>query len=415
MHLCLFEDAYIGHLRPLVETRAVYDLRLGSHTVAGYLRHCFPDLHPMYHVRRYLAGVTREAHPNLLVNELPETGVLFLNGRIAALPAEVIHRLRATAQGQEAARVFMQDGYVVAAWLPEPNQVLLDQAALRPADFDGIPLEAVSGVKFIHRLWHLIDQLESYIRRGFGQAAQFGKVHPAAILVEPQQIFIAEGAKVHAGAILAADTGPIILDRGAEVCEGAVVKGPCYIGENSRINMLSRVDMVAIGSGCKVGGEMHASTFHSNSNKAHDGYVGNSYIGQWCNLGADTNTSNLKNDYGVVRFYNVEMQRNELSGQQFLGTIMGDHTKCGINTMFNTGTLVGTFCNIYGGGYQRNYIPSFSWGSPAEMYMPYKLEKALRVAEAVFARRSKIITEADRSMLEYVYRSYHEVGDELRA
>ncbi|MBN8589148.1 MAG: hypothetical protein J0L94_12610 [Rhodothermia bacterium] len=413
MFLCLFEDAFCDHLRPVVEARAVFDIRLGSSTIAQYLRRQFPDLHPAFQVRPYLAGTLAEAHAGVLVNETPSTGTLFLNGRISFLPAEVILRLRKAAQTDEPKRLFMQDGFVVAAWIPDPTHISLHKQALSPSDFNDAPLEAVEGVHFLNRLWHMLVELPDFISRGFGQSGNFGKIHPSAILVEPNRIFVAEGAIVHAGAILAADTGPIILDRGAEICEGAVVKGPCYIGQNSRINMTARIDTTAIGPGCKIGGEVHASTFQANSNKAHDGYVGNSYIGQWCNLGADSNTSNLKNDYGNIRLYNVALQRYELSGQQFLGTIMGDHTKCGINTMFNTGTVIGTFCNLYGGGYQRNYVSSFSWGSPAEMYMPYKLEKALRVAEAVFSRRNKRMSESDLQMLETIYRMYHDLAMDM--
>lgn len=412
MYLCLFEDAFVGHLRPVVETRAVYDIRLGSSTVAQYLRREFPDFHPLFHVRPYLAEVTREAYHGIPVNEAPPAGTLFVNGRIAELPALVANRLRRAAQAGESGRVFMQDGFVVAAWSPEARPLNLHQAAVHPADFEGLPLEAVEGVRFLNRLWNLTEHLDTYIARGFSEQGQFGYVHPAAILVHADRIFIAEGAKVHAGAILAADDGPIILDRNAEVCEGAVVKGPAYVGVNSRVNMAARIDGTAIGPGCKVGGEVHSTTFQANSNKAHDGYVGNSFIGQWCNLGADSNTSNLKNDYGVIRLYNIQLQRYELSGLQFLGTIMGDHAKCGINTMFNTGTVIGTFCNLYGGGYQRNYVSSYSWGSPAEMYMPYKFDKALRVAEAVFARRGKTLTAADREMLLTVYRMYHDSEEE---
>ncbi len=410
MYLCLFEDAFSDHLRPVSETRAVFDIRLGSSTLAQYLRRQFPDLHPALKVRSYLVGTMTESYPGVPVNEPLFAGTLFLNGRISFLPAEVIQRLRKAAQDGEAKRIFMQDGFVVAAWLPNPSDVVLDQNTLTPSAFRDAPLEAVEGVHFLNRLWHMLVELPEFIARGFVQAGNFGKIHPAAILVEPDRIFVAEGAKVHAGAILAADTGPIILDRGAEVCEGAVVKGPCYIGQHSRVNMTARIDTTAIGPGCKIGGEVHAATFQANSNKAHDGYVGNSYIGQWCNIGADSNTSNLKNDYGNIRLYNVALQRYELSGQQFLGTIMGDHTKCGINTMFNTGTVIGTFCNLYGGGYQRNYVSSFSWGSPAEMYMPYKLEKALRVAEAVFARRNKRMSPADLHMLQTIYRMYHDLA-----
>jgi UDP-N-acetylglucosamine diphosphorylase/glucosamine-1-phosphate N-acetyltransferase len=164
------------------------------------------------------------------------------------------------------------------------------------------------------------------------------------------------------------------------------------------VKAAGRVEASAVGTWSKVGGEVHESVVHSFSNKAHDGYLGNSYLGRWCNLGADTNTSNLKNDYGEVTVYDAVVGDFVPTGRQFVGLFMGDHAKCSINTMFNTGTVVGVFCNLFGSGFPPRHVPSFSWGG-AEGLVPYRIEKALRVAEAVMARRGVPLTEADRALL----------------
>jgi UDP-N-acetylglucosamine diphosphorylase/glucosamine-1-phosphate N-acetyltransferase len=202
--------------------------------------------------------------------------------------------------------------------------------------------------------------------------------------------------------MLNAEDGPVYIDRDAIVMENAVVRGPAYIGPHAQVKMGGTLEAAAIGPWCKVGGEVHHAILHSYSAKAHAGFLGHSYLGRWCNIGADTNNSNLKNDYGSVSLYDPVTRDFEDTGLQFLGLVMGDHSKCGINSMFNTGTVVGVFCNVYGSGFPPRYIPSFAWGSP-EGFVEYRLEKALRVAEAVMARRDVALTDADRELLTYVF------------
>ncbi len=192
--------------------------------------------------------------------------------------------------------------------------------------------------------------------------------------------------------------GPVWVGAGAEVGENAVLRGPVYLGPKAVVKPAARIDESALGYWAKVGGEVHGSVVHSLSSKGHDGYLGNSYLGRWCNLGADTNTSNLKNDYGEVTLWDAEAGAFVDSGRQFAGLFMGDHSKCSINTMFNTGTVVGVFCNLFGAGFPPRHVPSFSWGG-ADGLAPYRTEKAFRVAEAVMARRDRSLTEAERAVL----------------
>lgn len=217
-----------------------------------------------------------------------------------------------------------------------------------------------------------------------------------------QNIFLEEGATVEC-AILNSNTGPIYIAAGAEIMEGAIIRGPFAIGAKAQIKMGAKIyGPTTIGPSCKVGGEITNSIFFANSNKAHDGYIGNSVIGEWCNLGADTNSSNLKNNYSSVEVYNYTEKKAIATGQQFCGLIMGDHSKCGINTMFNTGTVVGVSANIVGADFPKKHIPSFSW-SIGDKLRTYDIEKSIETAKIVYARRGILWSERDESVLRHIY------------
>lgn len=220
--------------------------------------------------------------------------------------------------------------------------------------------------------------------------------------MNPGNIFMEEGARVEC-TILNAETGPIYIGRNAEIMEGSMVRGPFSIGEESTLKMGAKIyGPTTIGPSCKVGGEVNNSIVFGYSNKGHDGFLGNSVIGEWCNIGADSNNSNLKNNYASVRLWNYREERFIDTGLQFCGLIMGDHSKCGINTMFNTGTVVGVNANIFGDGFPRNFIPSFSWGGP-QGFTTYKVNKAFEVAEKVMERRDKVLTDKDKKLLNTIF------------
>ncbi|SNS49808.1 UDP-N-acetylglucosamine diphosphorylase/glucosamine-1-phosphate N-acetyltransferase [Ekhidna lutea] len=216
------------------------------------------------------------------------------------------------------------------------------------------------------------------------------------------QIFLEKGAKVKA-AVLNAENGPIYIGKDAEVQEGALIRGPFALCEHSTINMGAKIKGDStIGPHCKVGGEVSNSVIFGYSNKGHEGFLGNSVIGEWCNLGADTNNSNLKNNYANVKMWDFATGGFKDTGLQFCGLIMGDHSKCGINTMFNTGTTVGVSANIFGDGFPRTIIPSFAWGGSSG-FTTYQTRKAFETAELVMKRRSKDLTEADKAMLSHIF------------
>lgn len=216
------------------------------------------------------------------------------------------------------------------------------------------------------------------------------------------QIFIEKGAKIN-GAILNSETGPIYIGKNAEIMEGALIRGPFALCDEATLKMGAKIyGGTTIGSYSKVGGEVSNSVIQNFTNKGHDGFLGNSVLGEWCNLGADTNNSNLKNNYSEVHLWNYTDEKAKNTGLQFCGLIMGDHSKCGINTMFNTGTVVGFSANIYGGGFQNKFIPSFHWGGN-EASTNYQLEKAMETAAKVMQRRNVDFTDADQQIFTAIY------------
>lgn len=216
-----------------------------------------------------------------------------------------------------------------------------------------------------------------------------------------ERIFIEEGAEVN-GAILNAQTGPIYVGKNAEIQEGAMIRGGLGLLQGATIRMGAKIyGPTLIGKYSKVGGEVTNSIIQGYSNKGHEGYLGNSVLGEWCNLGADTNTSNLKNNYSKVRAFSYETNQMEDTGCQFVGLTMGDHSKCGINTMFNTGTVVGVAANIFGGDFPPKYIPSFAWGGAAG-FTKYELAKAIETAQRVKARRGLELSKEEVSILTHI-------------
>jgi len=215
-------------------------------------------------------------------------------------------------------------------------------------------------------------------------------------------IFLEEGAKAEF-CTLNTTNGPIYLGKDSEIMEGVLVRGPLAMCEHSVLNMGAKVyGATTIGPYCKCGGELNNVVFTGYSNKAHDGFLGNAVIGEWCNIGADTNNSNLKNTYDQVKLWNYKTERFSKTGLQFCGLIMGDHSKFGINTMINTGTVLGVGCNIYGSDFPRNFVPSYSWGG-ASGYKEHKLPQFFKTAEAVMKRRSKVLDETEKEILNYIF------------
>lgn len=215
-------------------------------------------------------------------------------------------------------------------------------------------------------------------------------------------VFAEENCFVECATINTND-GPVYIGKNAKIMEGSHIRGPFAICENSELKMGTKIyGPTTIGPGCKVGGEINNSVFFAYSNKAHDGFLGNAVIGEWCNIGADSNNSNLKNNYAIVKLWDYQKERFLSTGLQFCGLIMGDHSKCGINTMFNTGTVIGVSANIFGAGFLRNFIPSFSWGGPAGM-TEFKTDTAFDIMTKVMERRNVTLSEVDKAIYSHIF------------
>lgn len=257
----------------------------------------------------------------------------------------------------------------------------------------------------LENTWDLFQENAKVLKNDFffhteGRKSQFLS-SSNTVIGDRELVFLEEGAYVE-GAILNTTNGPVYVGTEAEIMEGAMVRGPLALAEHAALKMGAKVyGASSFGPHCKVGGEVSNSIFIGYSNKGHDGFLGNSVIGEWCNLGADTNSSNLKNNYGKVKVYSYEKQDMVQTDVQFLGLLMGDHAKSGINTMFNTATVVGVSANIFGAEFPPKYIPSFAWGAAPEI--KFDLQKVFETAENMMQRRGIALTAADKSVLTYLY------------
>lgn len=399
INLCIFEDEYCGRLHPLTLTRPVYDLRCGMSLLREKVARRFSDSRLHFFCREYLTDVVREALPSVPVNAIPAENCLFVNGRF------IFEEKIPTFDSREV--VWKKNGEVAAAWIGGDRLTALTEikdGVIPTSWFDGLPVEEIDG-SFIRYPWDLVHRNSVQIKSDFAHFNRggqiLGKIYPNVTLLEEKSIYIGAGARIKPGVVLDAEDGPIYIDEGATLMANASLQGPIFIGAKSTIKMGAKIyEGTSIGEVCKVGGEVEESIIHSYSNKQHEGFLGHAYLGQWVNLGADSNNSDLKNNYSTVKVYvNGEMVD---SGSLFVGLTMGDHAKCGINTMFNTGTVVGVMSNIFGAGYPDKFVPSFSWGGTESMET-YAVDKALEVARRVMARRKIALSTAQANMLRRVF------------
>lgn len=410
MHLCIFEDGSYKTLLPLVHFRPVYDLKCGITTLRQKIVRAFPAEKVTLHVRTHLAEVVGENHADYLVNEIP-TGagqVLFINGRLL-MSAETAKSIGSEHPGTDT--IYAAGKAVAAAWvsgqtLKRLRLVLKDQV-LETELFGSLKKIELDRANLIAYPWQLVHHNGSQLAADFsiltdGEPRVVGKVYEGAQLLNPAQIHVEEGAVVKPGVILDAEEGPIYVSRDVMIKPNAVIEGPAFIGEGSVIKIGAKIyENTTIGEVCKVGGEVEESIIHAYSNKQHEGFIGHAYLGEWVNIGADSNNSDLKNDYGSVKVYSNGSLVD--TGSQFVGLTMGDHSKCGINSMFNTGTVVSVCCNIYGAGIPPKYIPAFSWGGASDGFATYRIDKVVDVVEKVMARRKISLSEANQRLLRLVF------------
>ncbi len=402
--LCIFEDNQYSNLYPLSLTRPVYDLRCGILTLREKIERDFAGRAGSLFCREYLQDYVKEQNPGLTVNQIKAAAGLFING------AFLSDATRSKVFQVNEETIFVHEGRVVGAFLQGGHVNQFAKFLNENQDMSTFPAGnrvELKDAPLIKYPWDLVHHNPEQLERDFAHFNRGGQhpgnISPQAMLVNKSNIYIGKDATIKPGAILDAEGGPIYIDEGATIMHQAVIEGPVFIGKKSAVKIAAKIyEGTSIGAVCKVGGEVEESIIHSYSNKQHDGFLGHAYLGQWVNLGADTNNSDLKNNYGNVKVYiNGEMVD---TGSMFVGLTMGDHSKSGINTMFNTGTVVGAMCNVFGADFPPKYIPSFSWGGGGGL-VPYELEKALKTAGAVMARRKKELTPAYEKIFRYLFES----------
>lgn len=386
-NVILFDSDTRENLLPLTFTRPVADLRIGILSISEKWTKWL-DAKVSYITQDYL---TKKFPINISEDNF------VINGSV--LPSEWLCRLIEQLEFNEA---LLQDGELIAARLnADQFEHLIHDEEIE--ELQGFDVEETPFIK-ITNLWELFTKNGQAIEEDFKLLTKERESHPISgtnQVINPENVFIEEGASVEC-AILNASAGPIYVGKNAKIMEGSVIRGPFALCDHASVKMGTKVyGPTTVGPHSKIGGEVSKSILTSYSNKGHDGYLGNSILGSWCNIGAGSNTSNLKNNYAEVKLWNYANERFLSTGEQFCGLIMGDHSKCGINTMFNTGTVVGVSANIYGAGFPRNFVPSFAWGSTSG-YMTFLLPKVYDTARTMMARRGIELTDQDQKILEYV-------------
>jgi len=373
MIISFFENDNYSNLYPLSWTRPCADIRVGILSIAEKWKHDLNAESIGFETRDYLQNkFTKVNKPDIRIN-----GNIIPNQEII--------------------------DYILNA--PD-NSTIKNGEQLIAIKGDGsvevnINIESTS----IERPFHIFKNTGIEIQSDFERitknrtSEQLSKTNT---VVGDKPIFLEEGAKVEC-VIFNTTEGPIYIGKNAQVMEGSIIRGPFAMGEGSNIKMGSKVyGSTSLGPYCNVGGEVNNISIQGYSNKGHDGFLGNAVLGEWCNIGADTNCSNLKNTYDEVKVWNYSSQRFEKSGEQFCGLIMGDHSKCGINTMFNTGTVVGVACNLFGAGFPRQFVPDFSWGG-ATGFVTHKMPAVEKTANLMMVRRKKEFNENEQLIMHSVF------------
>ena len=382
MNYILFDSDVRNSLLPFTYTRPVAEIRIGILTIREkwefFLGFTTTTITEEYLEAKYPMV---ELNENILIN------ASFLPTKNLVNQVKKLSKNQAIFQGEQVVAFFTSD-----------TQENVDFDSYEQLEFQ----EDLIQIKHTSDIFSLNDKAiqADYDLLTEGRISQ--PIPDGVHTIQKKNIFIEQGAIISFSS-LNASKGPIYIGKDSEIMEGCLVRGPFALGENSILKMGTKVyGATTLGPYCKVGGEINNSVLFGYSSKGHEGFLGNSVLGEWCNIGADSNSSNLKNNYAEVKLWNYENERFTNTGLQFCGLIMGDHSKCGINTMFNTGTVVGVSANIFGSGFPRNFIPSYSWGGAAGFTI-YQMKKVIEVAKVVMKRRDLELSETDISILQHVF------------
>jgi UDP-N-acetylglucosamine diphosphorylase/glucosamine-1-phosphate N-acetyltransferase len=382
MNYILFDGPARNALLPLTFTRPVADIRVGILTIREKWE-------------KYLGSTTTTLTEEYLSEKFPMVEMeenVMINASYLPTP-ELVELIQDLGPNQA---VFQ--GENVVAFYTTESQEAVDFDAYESIEFSGDCLS-------IEHPWDIFQKNEAALRADFNFLTEDRSSQPipkSVNVIAPDQIFIEEGAKLEF-VTLNASTGPIYIGKDTEIMEGSVIRGPFALCDHAVVKLATKIyGATTVGPHCRVGGEVNNLVMFSYSNKGHDGFLGNAVLGEWCNIGADSNNSNLKNNYEEVKLWSYEKEGFVKTGLQFCGLIMGDHSKCAINTMFNTGTVVGVSANIFGSGFPRNFVPSFTWGG-AQGFTTYITKKAFETARIAMSRRSVEFDEVEARILESVF------------
>lgn len=382
MNYILFDGTVRNSLLPFTFTRPVADIRIGILTIREKWE-------------KYLGTTTTTLTEDYLSEKFPmvemEENVMI---NASFLPNEILAEM---VKNLESNQAILKDEEIIAFFTKDTQEEV---------DFDKYEIiEFQEDCLTVAKPWDIFAKNDAALREDFELLTEgrFSQPIPKTVnVINPENVFLEEGAKLEF-VTLNASTGPIYIGKDAEVMESSVIRGPFALCEGGQVKLGAKIyGATTVGPHSRVGGEVSNSVLMGYSNKGHDGFLGNSVLGEWCNLGADTNNSNLKNNYEEVKLWSYETGGFEKTGLQFCGLMMGDHSKCGINTMFNTGTVVGVSANIFGAGFPRNFIPSFSWGGAAG-FTTYITKKAFETARIVMSRRGVEFDQKEARILEYVF------------
>lgn len=382
MNYILFDGPARNALLPFTFTRPVADILVGIMTIRQKW-----ELH--------LGSTTTTLTEEYLSDKYPMVeleGNVMINASF--LPNAILAELVSNLEPNQA--IFKKDEIIAFYTSENQEEVDFDTYEIIEYNDDCITIE---------NTWDIFSKNDVAIREDFELLTQDRRSQPipkSVNVIAPENVFIEEGAKLEY-VTLNASSGPIYIGRDAEIMEGSVIRGPFALCDNAQVKMASKIyGATTVGPYSRVGGEVKSVVIFAYSNKGHDGFLGDSVLGEWCNIGADSNNSNLKNNYEEVRLWSYQTEGFAKTGLQFCGLMMGDHSKCGINTMFNTGTVVGVSANIFGSGFPRNFVPSFSWGG-ASGFTTYLTKKAFETAKLVMARRNIVFDETEAAILEHVF------------
>ena len=382
MNYILYDGNVRNSLLPFTFTRPVADIRIGILTIREKWE-------------KYLGVTTTTLTEEYLSEKFPMVEMaenVMINASFC--PNETLVEMITFLKPMQA---IVKDDEIIAFFTTD-DQEEVDFEQYELIDFD-------KDVLSVEYSWDIFQKNDQAIREDFELLTQDRKSEPIPSTVQvlgAENIFIEEGAVLNF-CTLNATTGPIYIGNDAEIMEGSVIRGPFALGEHAQVKLASKIyGATTVGPHCRVGGEVNNSVMFAYSNKGHDGFLGNAVLGEWCNIGADSNNSNLKNNYESVKLWDYETERFVNTGLQFCGLMMGDHSKCGINTMFNTGTVVGVSANIFGAGFPRNYISNFTWGG-AQGTQAYLPKKAFETAKIVMSRRNIEFSESDENILMHIF------------